>query len=184
VFQRENARLATGAALLLREQGLPIADAAIAEGLASARWPGRLEIVDGAPPIVLDGAHNGDSAHKLSESLDQLFPGRRRVLVLGVTHGHSVDHIMAELLPTAGALVLTRSRHPRALTDLAALAARAEPLLRRDVGQAPLVIADDTPEALQRARELAGPDDLICVTGSLFVVAAAREALGIPLEKD
>jgi dihydrofolate synthase/folylpolyglutamate synthase len=184
VFQRENARLATGAALLLREQGLPIDDAAITAGLAGARWPGRMEIVDGAPPIVLDGAHNGDSAHKLSESLDQLFPGRRRVLVLGVTHGHSFEHIMAELLPTAGALVLTRSRHPRALTDLEALAARAEPLLRRDAGQAPLMIADDAPEALQRARELAGPDDLICVTGSLFVVAAAREALGIPLEKD
>jgi dihydrofolate synthase/folylpolyglutamate synthase len=184
VFQRENARLATGAALLLREQGLPIDDAALTAGLAGARWPGRMEIVDGAPPIVLDGAHNGDSAHKLSESLDQLFPGRRRVLVLGVTHGHSFEHIKAELLPTAGALVLTRSRHPRALTDLEALAARAEPLLRRDAGQAPLMIADDAPEALQRARELAGPDDLICVTGSLFVVAAAREALGIPLEKD
>jgi dihydrofolate synthase/folylpolyglutamate synthase len=184
VFQRENARLAVGAALLLSDQGLPIDDIAIAAGLASARWPGRMEIVAGAPPIVLDGAHNGDSAHKLSESLDQIFPGRRRVFVLGVTHGHSVDHIMAELLPTAGALVLTRSRHPRALTDLDALAERAEPLLRRGDGHAPLVLTGDAPEALERARELAGPNDLICVTGSLFVVAAAREARGIPLEKD
>jgi dihydrofolate synthase/folylpolyglutamate synthase len=184
VFQRENARLATAAALLLRDQGLPIQDPAIAEGLASARWPGRMEIVAGPPPIVLDGAHNGDSAHKLSESLDQLFPGRRRVFVLGVTQGHSVEHIMAELVPTAGALVLTRSRHPRALTDLEALAARAEPLLRREAGAGPLLIADDVPEALERARALAAQDDLICVTGSLFVVAAAREALGIPLEKD
>jgi dihydrofolate synthase / folylpolyglutamate synthase len=184
VFQRENARLATAAALLLRDQGLPIQDPAIAEGLATARWPGRMEIVAGPPPIVLDGAHNGDSAHKLSESLDQLFPGRRRVFVLGVTQGHSVEHIMAELVPTAGGLVLTRSRHPRALTDLEALAARAEPLLRREAGAGPLLIADDVPEALERARALAAQDDLICVTGSLFVVAAAREALGIPLEKD
>jgi dihydrofolate synthase/folylpolyglutamate synthase len=184
VFQRENARLATAAALLRRDQGLPIQDPAIGEGLASARWPGRMEIVAGQPPIVLDGAHNGDSAHKLNESLDQLFPGRRRVFVLGVTQGHSVEHIMAELVPTAGALVLTRSRHPRALTDLEALAARAEPLLRREAGAGPLLIADDVPEALERARALAAQDDLICVTGSLFVVAAAREALGIPLEKD
>jgi dihydrofolate synthase/folylpolyglutamate synthase len=184
VFQRENARLAAGAALLLSDRGLPIGDAAIAEGLASARWPGRMEIVAGAPTIVLDGAHNGDSAQKLSASLDQLFPGRRRVFVLGVTHGHSVDHIMAELLPTAGALVLTRSRHPRALTDLEEIARHAEPLLRHGDDHAPLLIAGDAPEALERARELAGPDDLICVTGSLFVVAAAREALGIPLEKD
>ncbi len=184
VFQRENARLAAGAALLLADQGLPIDDAAIAAGLASARWPGRMEIVAGTPPIVLDGAHNGDSAHKLIESLEQLFPGRRRVFVLGVTHGHNVEHIMTELLPTAGALVLTRSRHPRALTDLDALAERAEPLLRRGAGSAPLLLTGDAPEALACARELAGPDDLICVTGSLFVVAAAREALGLPLEKD
>jgi dihydrofolate synthase/folylpolyglutamate synthase len=184
VFQRQNARLATAAALLLRDQGLPITDAAIAAGLASAQWPGRMEIINGTPPIVLDGAHNGDSAHKLIESLDQLFPGRRRVFVLGVTHGHSVEHILAELLPTAKALVLTRSRHPRALTNLEALAERAEPLLRRGDTHAPLIITDDAPEALDHARELAEPGDLICVTGSLFVVAAAREALGIPLEKD
>jgi dihydrofolate synthase/folylpolyglutamate synthase len=136
------------------------------------------------PPIVLDGAHNGDSSHKLIESLDQLFPGRPRVFVLGVTHGHSVEHILAALLPTAKALVLTRSRHPRALIDLDALAARARSLLRRGDTNAPLVLAGDAPEALDRARELVGPEDLICVTGSLFVVAAAREALGIPLEKD
>ncbi|MEO7908643.1 MAG: cyanophycin synthetase, partial [Roseiflexaceae bacterium] len=184
VFQRQNARLATGAALLLRDQGLPITDAAIGTGLASAQWPGRMELVVGSPPIVLDGAHNGDSAHKLIESLGEIFPDRERVFVLGVTQGHSVEHILAELLPTAKALVLTRSRHPRALTDLDALAERAAPLLRRGDSSAPLILASDAPEALDRARELAGPNDLICVTGSLFVVAAAREALEIPLEKD
>lgn len=184
VFQRQNALLAAGAALLLRDQGLPITDAAIGAGLASAQWPGRMEIVAGEPPIVLDGAHNGDSAHKLIESLGEMFPGRERVFVLGVTSGHSVEHILAELLPTAKALVLTRSRHPRALADLDALAERAALLLRRGDTHAPLVIASDAPEALDHARELAGPGDLICVTGSLFVVAAARETLGIPLEKD
>ena len=184
VFQRQNARLATGAALLLRDQGLPFTDAAIGAGLASAQWPGRMEFVAGEPLIVLDGAHNGDSAHKLIESLGEMFPERACVFVLGVTQGHSVEHILAELLPTAKALVLTRSRHPRALTDLDALAARAAPLLRRGDTSAPLILASDAPEALDRARELAGPGDLICVTGSLFVVAAAREALGIPLEKD
>ncbi|HEX9369530.1 MAG TPA: folylpolyglutamate synthase/dihydrofolate synthase family protein [Roseiflexaceae bacterium] len=180
VFQRENARLAVGAALLLRDGGLPIDDSAIGAGLASARWPGRMELVAGRPPIVLDGAHNGDSAHKLVASLAQDFPGRRLVLVLGVSQGHSVEHILAELLPAAGALVLTRSRHPRAMSDLDGLAALAGPRLER----APLAIARDVPAALDRARELAGPDDLICVTGSLFVVAEAREALGIALEKD
>jgi dihydrofolate synthase/folylpolyglutamate synthase len=184
VFQRENARLAVGAALLLRDAGLPIAASAIGAGLAAARWPGRMEVVGAAPPIVLDGAHNGDSARKLVESLQVAFPGRRIVFVLGVSQGHSVEHILAELAPFAGAMVLTRSRHPRAMTDLAALAGLAAPLLRREGDAAPVAFAADAPEALDRARDLAGPQDLICVTGSLFVVAAAREALGIAEEVD
>jgi dihydrofolate synthase/folylpolyglutamate synthase len=182
VFQRENARLATGAALLLRDAGLPISDAAIAEGLATTQWPGRLDIVPGDPPIALDGAHNGDSAHKLIQSLDEAFPGRRLVLVLGTMQDKDLSRILAELIPAAGALVLTRSLHPRALADLEALAARAEPLLRDR--RVPIVVAPQVPDALERARALAGPEDLICVTGSLFIVAAAREVLGLADEKD
>jgi dihydrofolate synthase / folylpolyglutamate synthase len=180
VFQRENARLAVGAALLLRDAGLPISNAAIAEGLASARWPGRLEIVPGDPPIVLDGAHNGDSAHKLVESLAEVFPGRRLVLVFGTSQDKDLARILAELMPAASVLVLTRSDHPRAWTDLEDLGARAS-ALRPDVQ---MVIAPEVPHALEQARRLAGPADLICVTGSLFVVAAAREALGMAVEKD
>jgi dihydrofolate synthase/folylpolyglutamate synthase len=182
VFQHENARLATGAALLLRDAGLPIADAAIAEGLAAARWPGRLEIVPGQPPIVLDGAHNGDSAHKLVVSLAEVFPGRRLVLVLGTSQDKDLTRILAELAPAADTLVLTRSRHPRAWINLEELAAQAEPLLRDT--RVPIVIAPDVPDALDQARRLAGPNDVVCVTGSLFVVAAAREALGLATEKD
>jgi dihydrofolate synthase / folylpolyglutamate synthase len=183
LFQQENARLATGAALLLRDAGLPITDAAIARGLATTEWLGRMEIVEGAPPIVLDGAHNGDSAHKLVESLDAAFPGRRLVLVLGTTKDKDITRILAELVPRAGALILTRSQHPRAQRDLEELAARAEPLIRRHL-TVPVLLTPDIPEALDQARALAGPEDLICVTGSLFVVAAAREALGLENEKD
>jgi dihydrofolate synthase / folylpolyglutamate synthase len=183
-FQRENARLAVGAALLLRGAGVPLADAAIAEGLAAARWPGRMEIVDGLPPIVLDGAHNGDSAHKLVESLRELYPGRPIVFILGVSQGHSVEHILEEVAPHAAVLVLTHSRHPRAVTDLPWLAAQAAPLLAHGAGSAPVFLAADAGEALARARAVADPDDVICVTGSLFVVATAREALGIAEEVD
>jgi dihydrofolate synthase/folylpolyglutamate synthase len=182
LFQRENARLAVGAALLLRDAGLPIDDAAIATGLAGAQWPGRVELAPGEPPIILDGAHNGDSARKLVLSLREAFPGRRLVLVLGTSQDKDIARILAELAPAASALVLTRSSHPRAWVDLEELAARAEPLLRD--ARVPLVIAPEVPDALAQAQRLAGPGDLICVTGSLFVVAAAREALGLAVEKD
>lgn len=180
-FQRENARLATGAALLLREAGLPITDAAIGQGLATASWPGRMELLPGAPTIVLDGAHNGDSARKLAESLAEAYPGQPVVYVLGVTQGHSAEHILSELVPRAHALVLTRATHPRSITDLDALAELARPLLAPG---AALASEPNVPAALERARELAGADALVCVSGSLFVVALAREALGIAEVKD
>ncbi|HWQ12360.1 MAG TPA: folylpolyglutamate synthase/dihydrofolate synthase family protein, partial [Roseiflexaceae bacterium] len=180
-YQRDNARLSAGAALLLRRAGLPIDDAAIAAGLAGARWPGRMEIVGHAPTFVLDGAHNGDSARRLVESLGELFPGRRLVLVFGTSRDKDLPRMLAELVPAADALVLTHSLHPRSLTDLAWLREQAAPLLRPG---APVAAYDDVPEALEAARALAGPRDVVCVTGSLFIVAAVREALGLEHERD
>lgn len=180
-FQIVNARLATVAALLLRDAGLPITDAAIAAGLAGARWPGRMEIIDGAPPIVLDGAHNGESIRQLVVSLNGMFPGRKRVVVFGASRDKDLARMIPALAPAIDALVLTASRHPRALVALHELRQQFAPLMRSD---APIAIVIDPAEALAHAHTLAAPDDLICVTGSLFVVAAAREALGLAEEKD
>ncbi|MCS6842027.1 MAG: bifunctional folylpolyglutamate synthase/dihydrofolate synthase [Roseiflexus sp.] len=180
-FQVVNARLATGAALLLRDAGLPITDAAIAAGLTEVRWPGRLEIIDGTPPIVLDGAHNGESIHQLVVSLNRMFPGRRRIVVFGASRDKDLARMIPALAPAVDALVLTASRHPRALMALHELRQQFAPLVRSGT---PIDIVIDPAEALARAHALAAPNDLICVTGSLFVVAAAREALGLAEEKD
>jgi dihydrofolate synthase/folylpolyglutamate synthase len=152
--------------------------AAIQRGLATAQWPGRLEVIAGQPPIVMDGAHNGDSAHKLVESLREAFPGRTIVFVLGMSHGHNAEHILSELVPAARAIVLTHSRHPRSMKNLDELAELARTRLPAD-SAVPIAFAPDIPEALDEARKLIMPGDLICVTGSLFVVAAAREVFGL-----
>jgi dihydrofolate synthase/folylpolyglutamate synthase len=183
-FQRENARLAAGAALLLRGQGLVIPDRAIVGGLAGASWPARMEVVDGAPPVVIDGAHNGDSAARLLEAVEEQFPGRRIVLVFGTTRDKDITRIFSTLLPAVEVLVLTHSRHPRALTDLQWLADRAEPYLQRAGGRVPLLLTSDVPEGIEEGQNLAQPNDVILVTGSLFIAAAAREALGLPAERD
>ena len=183
-FQRENARLAVHAALLLREQGLVIPDEATVTGLARAVWPGRMEVVPGRPVFVLDGAHNGDSARHLVASIGELFPGRRIVLVFGTTRDKDVARMFAELMPAVEALVLTHSRHPRAEVSLESLAERARPYFEHREIPVPVELTGDIPEALDQARRLAGAEDIVCVTGSLFVVAAAREALGLPHERD
>lgn len=180
IYQRENAALAAEAARLLRPRW-PVSDAAITAGLAGAAWAGRMEVAGDAPPVVLDGAHNGDSARRLVESLEERFPGRRIILVFGTSRDKDLPRILAALMPAAGALVLTHSLHPRSFADLEALRAQVEPHLAPGT---PVDLHEDVPEALAAARAMAGPDDVVCVTGSLFIVAAAREALGLPNERD
>ncbi len=179
-FQRENARLAVGAALLLRDAGLTISDAAIAQGLAQAMWPARFEVIDGSPPIVIDGAHNGDSCRRLVESLAQRFPGQRIVLVFGSSRDKDLERMLAELAPAVSIWVLTHSGHPRAMLDLPAL---EQCILQADP-QAYVQIEPLVADALTQACELATLDGVVCVTGSLFVAAAAREALGLAEERD
>ncbi len=173
-FQRENARLALGAAWRLRSYGFALSNEAMREGLATVQWPGRLEVAGQSPLLVLDGAHNGHSAEKLAAALHAEFRFKRLLLVFGTSHDKQLDTMLAALLPHTSVLVLTRSRHPRAYSDLDKMAALARPYLHQEP-----VLTTDIPEALEAAQALAHPDDLICVTGSLFVVGAAREALGL-----
>lgn len=171
--QLVNAATAVVALQALRGLGGPVVeDAAIAAGLSEVRWPGRLEVVPGRPTIVVDGAHNDDSARRLREALGELFPGRRLFIILGTSADKDLPAIVGELAPAADRVICTRSRHPRS--------APSERLARlcREQG-ATAEEATDVAAALARARQLAQPDDVICATGSLFVVAEAREALGL-----
>ncbi|PDW01221.1 bifunctional folylpolyglutamate synthase/dihydrofolate synthase [Candidatus Chloroploca asiatica] len=173
LFQNENARLALGIALLLEDTGFTIGAEAMRRGLAEVRWPGRFELLPGTPPVLIDGAHNGDSAHKLIASLKASVPYERLILVFGTSRDKAISDIAAELVPPATTVILTRSAHTRAM-DLDRMVAAVTPHL-----QGTLLVKPDVATALQMARELANPHDLILVTGSLFVVAAARESLGL-----
>lgn len=174
-----NARLAVTIALLLRAQGWRLPDAALADGLRTAHWPGRFEMIGRDPLIVVDGAMNEESALCLRDALHTLYY-RRLILVLGTSRDKDIGGIARALVPEAAAVVLTRSYHPRA-APVELLEQHVRPWLPAN---APLITTHDVPPALEAARRLAGPEDCICVTGSLFPVAAAREALGVATEID
>lgn len=176
VVQRENARLAVAAAVRLREQGVVLPDDALRDGLARVQWAGRLEVVGQHPTLVLDGAHNGDSAAKLAAALPVEFSYQRLVLVLAVSADKQIDSMLLPLVPPAAVVIVTRSAHPRAFSDLDALAELARGYLSPG---AALFTAPTVADALLLARQHAAPADLICVTGSLFTIGAAREALGL-----
>lgn len=169
--QCENAALAVATADLLYQRGFRVTPGAMRGGFARVRWPGRLEVLARRPWLVVDGAHNVDSAEKLAQALVDGFAGRR-ILILGISRDKDITGIVRALAPIATQVIATAAPHPRA-ADPALIAAAAS-----DCGLA-ATLAADVPAALARARALARAGDLICATGSLFLVAAVREALGL-----
>lgn len=146
-------------------------DAAVRAGLMSVRWPGRLQVLRKRPWLVVDGAHNGDSAVRLAEAVAECFAAERRHLILGTSLGKDVSRMLDALLPISASVTLTRSHHERSvpLDELArALTARG----------AATTIVPEVGEAIRGALAQAGSGDLILVTGSLFVVGEALEAFG------
>ena len=155
----------------LGQLGLDLADEAIERGVAAARWPGRLELVRTAPLLVLDGAHNGASVQALDAALRLHFNYRRLHLVLGVLADKDLGAIL-RAPRRVHSLVAVTAASPRArpAAEIAALAKRLG---------LPAETAEKLADGLALAVGAADPLDLVCVTGSLTVVAEARPILGL-----
>ncbi len=167
--QLENAATAVAALEVLAEKGFHISGDSITGGLAQVSWPGRLQILSHRPLLVVDGAHNPDSAHQLRQSLQRYFDFERAILIIGTSSDKDIAGIISELVPLFDKVIATHSIHPRAMPTAAVVAE----LSRHGVAAA--AATEDISIALPLALTLAGENDLICVTGSLFVVAGAIE---------
>jgi len=168
--------LANGAAALaaaeqLGKQGFTINSADIRAGLANTRWHGRLEVIPtNGLPVLLDGAHNHAGARSLCRAVADHFPQKKVIFVLGVLPDKEQAKIVQELAQLAKAVIVTRPDHPRA-TNWSSVATLARKYMDR------VYLSEKIPDALSMAFSLAAEDDLVCVTGSLFLVAEAREVL-------
>lgn len=167
--QLENATTAMATLSLLRAGGLDLPEAAVRDGFRSVRWPGRLEILGQAPLVVADSAHNGESSVKLMAALRSLVEFERLIMILGASSDHVTPELLTTLLAGADRAIATRTRHPRA-ADPVWLGQRAAELGFQ------LEVSDTVPQALDLALADAGPADLICCTGSVFLAAEARAA--------
>ncbi|MBI2288312.1 MAG: bifunctional folylpolyglutamate synthase/dihydrofolate synthase [Chloroflexi bacterium] len=166
--QMDNAATAVAALEVLVERGFAISGESIAKGLAQVNWPGRLQVLGRHPLLVVDGAHNPYSAGKLRQALEQYFKFDRAILIIGVSSDKGLAGMFSELSPLFDEVIATHSIHPRALATTAIVAE----LRRQGVAAR---ATEDISSALPLALTLAGENDLICVTGSLFVVAGAIE---------
>jgi dihydrofolate synthase/folylpolyglutamate synthase len=176
--QADNAALALAAAEAFFG-GDRLDDDVVAEGFATVTVPGRLEVVGHAPLVLLDGAHNPHGAAALAHALAEAFtppvgPGAGRTYVVGVLASHEPGGMLDALdVGPDDRVVACRPPSPRALDPAAvADAARA-----RGLPASRVEVVADVADAVDRAIALAGPDRQVVVTGSLYVVGAARTHL-------
>jgi dihydrofolate synthase/folylpolyglutamate synthase len=165
-FQMENASAAIAAIEALQESGADIGPDHILIGLKNIDWPGRLQILHEAPLVVADGAHNGHSMSKLIETIKKYFNYRECFIIFGSSIDKDVDS-MARILSTFTRKVLvTSSKHPRAAS---------RETISAQFTKAGIAVneADSIDAAINKCMAEAGKEDLIVVTGSLFVVAEA-----------
>lgn len=168
LHQVENAVTAYAALQAADAHGLKVSEEDIRRGFSGVSWPGRFEVLRRDPPIIIDSAHNRDSAMRLRQALDDYLPDAQITLLFGASDDKDVDGMLAELLPRAQRMVATQSIHPRA-----AKTERLAGIAQRSGCQAVGVLPVE--DALETALQLTGNSGAIVVTGSLFIAAAVRD---------
>ncbi len=168
--QATNAATAVAAVELLAERGMAASPEAVGAGVAAVRWPARVELVDTRPYTIVDVGHNPASMAVFRDTLTELLGGRRVVLAFGMLATKDYRTVTALIAPVADIVITTTPENPHALP--------AEALADEVRRYTPHVIAiPDRRAAVEYARELAGPDDVLVVTGSVYLVGEAREWL-------
>lgn len=171
--QADNAAAAVEALETLDDLGFSIGRDAIVRGLRNVKWRGRLELWEGDPPILLDGAHNVGGAQALRGYLTE-FWDCPITLVFGVMGDKEIERICDALLPLAETVILTRVPDRRAAPPYA---------IRQLIGDRHprVLVSEDAASAISEARKWSPRDGLICVAGSLHLVGEVRRLL---LEED
>lgn len=168
--QVQNGATAVTVIECLKEQGYSIPEEAVRQGLGQVVWPARLEVLAENPIVLVDIAHNVDGAVTLRQSLEKIFHYRRLILVVGMLADKERKKFMDILAPLANILIITKPNSPRAegWEELATMAGNHV---------ARIEVYENSQEAVRRGLELAQKEDLLCITGSLYLVADAREML-------
>ena len=171
-FQLENAATSVAAFEVLSSDGFDISAANIAQGLAQVKWSGRFQILQQRPIVLIDSAHNVASMKRLVDNVKAYFPRRRVLLVFGTSCDKDISGIINELTSLSPQVILTQASHSRAAPPAALAAEFAKRGIEAEIRMT-------ITKAISRALSLASGTDVVCVTGSLFVVAEALDYFSV-----
>jgi len=162
--QLDNAALALAAVEVLAEKGVQVTEEQARSGLELTTWDGRLEVLQETPLVVVDGAHNPAGVSALLRALPGNFKYKKLFFIFGVLKDKDHRAMLRNIARLADTIILTKPRSERA----------ALPERLREV-QGEVLIEEDPARALESALKAAGPGDLVCAAGSLYLVAEIRE---------
>jgi len=165
--QMINSAVAIGAIESLKQKGVDISEQSIRNGLKNVKWPGRFEIMQKDPYVVLDGAKDMLASKNLSKTINEFFPNKKTVLVVSISKGKKIKEILNDLVPISDHIILSEHKvmnRAESSKNMATL-----------VGDKNYETVLDVKDATKRAIELAGNDGIVLVTGSIFTIGEARE---------
>jgi dihydrofolate synthase/folylpolyglutamate synthase len=153
-------------------KGFEVNDDAVFAGIRDVQWEGRLEIMQYAPMVLVDGAHNEGGASALSNALKEEFSYKKLILIFGVLNDKDYRSMLKKLVPLADRLIITRPNTERAMPP-EAIVPVAHPYQKQTE------VVENSHEALKRALSVADQDDLVCVTGSLYLVGEIKQLFSV-----
>ena len=172
-----NAATAIACIEQVRQLGHAVPTPSIYNGLKTIKWPGRMQVVQASPLLVLDGAHSPASVEALCQGIREIFRYHRLIFVVGLMRDKAVSDIGRIISSIADAVIITQSSdNPRAFSPEAVREAWAA--FGLETHTCPTVAC-----AIQQARTIAAPSDLICVTGSIILIGEAMQFLNVPVEE-
>lgn len=172
--QSINGTVALATIDILNSQGFEISENAIKRGFLQVNWPGRLEIIYKKPRVILDAAHNADSAYWLRKALLERFADIPRVLVFGAKSDKDIEGMLTQLLPAVDHFIVTlaldsKAESPEVIAEIA----------KRQRYKGTIDIIPFVPDAMETARRYATQTGLVCVTGSIYLVGEVRTLYGL-----
>ncbi len=163
-----NASTAVAAAEALVVRGFDIPGTAIVRGVGEVRWPGRLEVAQRSPLVLLDGAKDAEAARALRRAVDRI-PRKRLIAIIGISSDKDIQTMVQEIGGAADLVIATSHRVGSRTATPSAIAEEA-----RKLGK-PVEVVPRVADAVKRALALAGPEDAVLIAGSVFLIGEARE---------
>jgi dihydrofolate synthase/folylpolyglutamate synthase len=170
IYQGENITLAISAIENLQIKGTYITDLDIINGIEKAVNPGRMEFICYDPLILIDGAHNKAGMESLSNSLRNDFNYNKLIVILGILSDKDIQSMLSIIIPLADVIITTKSNISRDCEpqDLKDMIARLD-------NNKKVIVKEKIIDAIELAKTIVEKSDIICITGSLFIVGRARD---------